>query len=81
MKAGIHKNKISIISNKKNVSDFPIIIAFCLPVLLYIQTINFGFTHFDDNRLISNNIDFLSDFGNAPLVFLKDDFVLCFYAI
>ena len=48
----IKKNTL-IISEKKNSSILPIIIAFCLPVLLYLQTINFGFTHFDDD---SNNL-------------------------
>ena len=52
-----------------------IIIVFCVPVILYLQTINFGFTHFDDDIIISNNITFLSDFGNAPQAFHTDPFI------
>jgi len=66
----------SIISKKKNDSIFPIIIAFCFPVLLYMQTINFGFTYFDEDLIILNNITFLSDFGNAHQAFLTDAFIV-----
>jgi hypothetical protein len=53
-----------------------VIIAFCLPVLLYLQTIHFGLTHFDDNDIISSNIKFLANFKNAPQSFLTDAFVV-----
>ena len=64
-----------IIPEKKKGSIYFIIIAFCIPVLLYLQTINFGFTGFDDDGIIVNNISFLSDIGNAPHAFLKDQFI------
>ncbi len=51
------------------------VISFCLPVLLYIQTLGFGFIAFDDNEIITNNIAFLSDFRNAPKAFLTDAFL------
>ena len=69
-------NKKSIVISKKKDSLFlPYIIVFCLPVLLYIQTIKFGFTGFDDEMIISNNINFLKDFSNAHHAFLTDAFI------
>ena len=55
---------------------FPFIIVFCLPVLLYLQTLKFGFTDFDDNFLIQNNISFLKDFDNAAQTFITDQFIV-----
>ena len=54
------KTNTFIVSEKKNSSVFSLIIIFCLPVLLYLHTINFGFTGFDDDSIITNNIKFLS---------------------
>jgi tetratricopeptide (TPR) repeat protein len=56
--------------NKKTI--LPVVIVFCLPVLLYLQTVGFGFTYFDDHDLILNNLAFLSDFRNVPRTFLND---------
>ena len=70
----IKANKAAI-PEKKKVSRTFIIIAFCLPVLLYLQTIKFEFTHFDDDLIISNNITFLSDFGNIHKAFITDAFL------
>ena len=67
---------ISTFSTFKKNNYFFSIIAFCLPVLLYLQTIKFGFTYFDDNIIIINNINFLSDFGNAHLAFLTDAYII-----
>jgi tetratricopeptide (TPR) repeat protein len=53
----------------------PGIIVFCLPVLLYLQTINFGFSGFVDADVTTGNIAFLSDFRNVPRAFLTDAFV------
>lgn len=64
-----------IVSEKKKTAKFFIIIAFCIPVLLYIQTINFGFTYFDDNTIIKNNIYILNNFNNFNKVFLTDAFL------
>lgn len=65
----------TLLKNKKN-TILHIVIVFCLPVLLYLQTIRFGFIYFDDNEIITNNISFLSDFRNTPQVFLKDAFLV-----
>jgi len=66
----------SLNTNKKvNRPLLYIFIAFILPVLLYIQTINFGFTRFDDDNIISKNISFLSNFGNAPKAFQTNAFI------
>jgi tetratricopeptide (TPR) repeat protein len=62
---------LTFLKNKKDII-LPVIIVFCLPVLLYLQTLSFGFTCFDDNDIIINNITFLSDFRNAPQAFLKN---------
>lgn len=51
------------------------LVAFALPVLLYIQTIGFGYTRFDDDQMISDNIGFLSSMGNAGKAFLTDQFI------
>jgi len=63
-------------TKKKNSSIIYIIIAFVVPILLYSQTINFGFTKFDDDSLISRNITFLSNIKNAHQVFLTDAFII-----
>ncbi|MGD1044475.1 MAG: hypothetical protein ABR936_03985, partial [Bacteroidota bacterium] len=76
-KEELHSKQILLIflKNKKD-TILPIVIVFCLPVLLYLQTLSFGFIYFDDNEIITNNIAFLSDFRNAPQVFLKDAFIV-----
>jgi len=61
---------------KKNNSVIYIIIAFIFPVLLYLQTINYGFTCFDDDSIISKNIPFLSNIKNAAKVFQTDAFIV-----
>ena len=53
----------------------PYILVFCIPVFLYLHTLSFKFTAFDDDHLIIDNLTFLSDFSNAPQVFLKEAFV------
>ena len=70
-----NNENISLVSEKKSSSFLPLIIAFCIPILLYIQTIGFGFTYFDDNGIIINNIAFLSNFGNVHKAFLTDAFI------
>src|ERR1035437_2093735 len=65
---------LTFLKNKKD-TILPLIIVFCLPVLLYLQTLSFGFTYADDNDIIINNITFLSNFRNAPQAFLKDAFL------
>ena len=50
----------------------PLVIAFGVPVLLYMQTLWFGLTWFDDDKLLLNNIPFLSNFHNLCRAFLTD---------
>ena len=52
-----------------------LISVFVIPVLVYLQTIKFGFTYFDDNLIILNNNQFLSDFSNVPGAFQRDAFI------
>jgi tetratricopeptide (TPR) repeat protein len=70
----VFKNNIDPAKNKKNKNLF-IIIAFAVPVILYLQTLSFGFTCFDDNEIIINNSEFFSDFKNILKVFRMDAFV------
>jgi len=63
------------ISKKKNWLILYIIISFLVPVLFYLQTINFGLTRFDDDIIISKNISFLNDFKNAKKAFTTDAFI------
>lgn len=53
----------------------PFLIVFLIPVFLYIKTLSFKFTNFDDDHLITDNVTFLSDFKNAPEVFYKEAFI------
>jgi hypothetical protein len=71
----ILRETTSGISKKRSVSILLLLIAFCIPVLLYLQTINFGFTYFDDDSIIINNYAFLSHFGNCHKAFLTDAFI------
>jgi tetratricopeptide (TPR) repeat protein len=75
-KEELHPKQIllTFLKNKKD-TILPIVIVFCLPVLLYLQTLSFGFIDFDDHEIISKNINFLSDFRNAPQAFLTDAFL------
>ena len=72
----IVKEHSVIYPEKENSSMLFIIIAFCVPVLLYLQTVTFGFTYFDDDGMIVNNIKFLSSFHNAAHAFLTDALIV-----
>jgi hypothetical protein len=50
------------------------LLVFSIPILLYLQSLSFKFTNFDDHLIIQNNIDFLSDAGNIPAAFELDAF-------
>lgn len=50
-------------------------VAFVVPVLLYLQTLTFGFARFDDDRIILNNKSFLSDMNNVGRAFQTDAFI------
>jgi tetratricopeptide (TPR) repeat protein len=65
---------LTFLKNKKD-TILPVVVVFCLPVLLYLQTIRFGFVDFDDHEIISKHISFLTDFRNAPQAFLTDAFL------
>ncbi|MGA2092826.1 MAG: tetratricopeptide repeat protein [Sedimentisphaerales bacterium] len=69
------KIRLTFLKNKQD-TILPVIIVFCLPVLLYLQTLTFGFTGFVDTDLTTGNIAFLSDFRNAPRAFLTDAFLI-----
>jgi lipoprotein NlpI len=61
-------------TSSRKVTNIAVLIAFCVPVLLYLQTLSFGLTYFDDDQLIQKNIPYLSNFSNAPHAFLTDAF-------
>ncbi len=61
--------------SERKVSIMQICIVFCVPVLLYLQTIKFGFSGFDDNRLILTNAAFLGDIKNIAKAFSTDAFI------
>jgi len=73
----IKPNKENTFNTAKNnrISILSLILVFCIPILLYLQTVKFDFTYFDDNNIISKNIEFLSDFENAPKAFQTDAFI------
>ena len=51
-KKPITKKALTVVEKKDNFNLF-ILLAFCFPVLLYIHTIGYKFTYFDDDRLSS----------------------------
>jgi len=65
-----------LIFSKNNSIIIPTIIAFFIPVLLYLQTIHFDFSYFDDDGIIIKNINFLSHFRNVQQAFLTDAFII-----
>lgn len=52
-----------------------LLIVFLLPLGLYVQTLSFGLTGFDDDYLIANNSSFLNNFKNLPQAFTSDAFI------
>lgn len=72
-----NQTEAEIIKPTKNWNGrfLPLILVFCIPVLLYVQTLKFGFTNFDDDLIIKNNTTFLSDFHNAPKAFQTDAYL------
>jgi len=65
---------LALLKNKKDII-LPASIVFCVPVLLYVHILRFGFIDFDDHEIISKHINFLIDVRNAPKVFLTDAFL------
>jgi len=56
-------------------SFFPLIVVFFVPVLLYLQTVSFGFTHFDDDHIMLEHADFINNITNIPQAFTTDAFI------
>lgn len=65
------------ITFSKEKKDFlrQILVIALIPFLLYLKTINFKLTGFDDQELITENISFLKDFSNLPAAFTKEAFI------
>lgn len=61
---------------KRKDTILSVIVIFCLTVLLYLQTLTFGFTGFVDTDITAGNITFLSDLRNVPRAFLTDAFLI-----
>jgi tetratricopeptide (TPR) repeat protein len=76
-KEELHSKQIllTFLKNKKD-TILPVIIVFSLPVFIYLQTLSFGFSGFDDTEIITNKITFLSDLRNVPQAFLTDAFLV-----
>ena len=71
----IQKPKIDNTPKIKISKTFASILVFIIPILLYIQTIKFGFVNFDDNSIIIKNIKYLSNFSNIFNAFATDQFI------
>jgi len=74
-KKDIKKNVSSENVKKKSIL-LPLLLAFILPVLLYLQTTKFALSGFDDTTIISENKAYLSDFSNIGKAFLTDAFIV-----
>jgi tetratricopeptide (TPR) repeat protein len=71
-----HPQKKAVILKKNNAKTvFAALIVLIIPVLLYIQTLTFGYTNFDDNIIIQNHFSFLKNFHNVFQAFYTDAFV------
>ena len=66
----------AVFSRARGGNALRLALAFCLPALLYLQTVRFGFTLFDDDAIVLKNTEFLGDLRNAPKAFLHDAFLL-----
>jgi len=72
--ASVKKTEKALITESRNTEFLYVFIVFCVPILLYLQSVSFGFINFDDDSIITDKISFLSDLHNAPRVFLTDAF-------
>jgi len=59
----------------KKLEYLSLLIVFLLPLVLYLQTLSFGLTGFDDDYLITNNSSFLNNIKNLPQAFTTDAFI------
>ena len=64
-----------IIPDTKKGTWIAMTIVFIVPVILYLQTVSFGFINFDDNEIITENEAFISDLKNIPEAFKTDAFI------
>ncbi len=75
-KKGENRSKQTLLTfYNKHKDAILLVIVFFLPVLLYIQSVGFGFIGFDDRDVINKNIAVLSDLKNIPKAFQKDAFL------
>lgn len=72
---GTDHGRTSGVADRKPRTTPTALFAFALPVLIYIQTLGFGYTRFDDDQMISDQITFLSDFSNTSQAFITDQFI------
>ncbi|MFC2131452.1 tetratricopeptide repeat protein [Bacteroidota bacterium] len=68
----IKENKKGFITNN---SRKPYIIVILFVTAVYLQVIGFSYTGFDDDFLVVNNIEKLSDFGNIDDIFTGNSFL------
>ncbi len=76
LKPNPQKAATAIPANNTGGGLFQHLIVFGVPVLVYLQTLSFGFTHFDDDVMITKNIAFLSNIGNILKAFITDQFLM-----
>lgn len=50
------------------------LLVFSIPFLLFLQSVSFGFTNFDDHLIIQHNLEYLSHCANIPEAFTRDAF-------
>jgi protein O-mannosyl-transferase len=70
-----NKNSDKISQHSSKLARYGYFIIFAIIAILYVQTISFDFTHFDDNFLISDNYEKLSNFDNADDIFFSNSFL------
>ncbi len=75
-KKQVAENKYPGVYNGRRINILlALLVVFFIPVLLYLQTLTFKYTGFDDTLIIEEHLPFLSDMRNAPQAFLKNAFV------
>mgnify|MGYP001247377967 CR=1 FL=1 len=68
-------SKVLLIFNRIPVVVFIIVIILaCL--IIYLRTLSYGFSHYDDDVMVMNNLPFLKDFSNIPEAFVRDAWFL-----
>lgn len=76
MNSRVAKTPNKLITNKQKSNNYnSLLIVFFIPILLYIQTLTFGYVKFDDNVIIQSNASFLNDINNLPKLFFTDAFL------